>query len=102
MAALLGGERLEAAAGRRHQFRRTREVPVGVGHLGMADIGRKGGEGVVDVSALALPALYPSANESVSQVMDADLVVGAAGNHAGIATKQIGRASCRDSVCQYV
>src|SRR3546814_19670632 len=84
MAALLGGERLEAAAGRRPQFRRTRAVPVGVGHLGMADIGRKGGEGVVDVSALALPALYPSANESVSQVLE------------------IGMDSCRESVCQSV
>src|SRR5271165_3682329 len=72
-----GGEELEALARDCHEFRDAGQIPIGIGHLGMADIGRKRGHGVVDISPAIMPELHPPADEGMAQVMDAWLVIGA-------------------------
>src|SRR5271170_5758179 len=67
-----GGEHLKALPRYCHQIRHPGQVPVGVRHLGMADIGRERGYGVVNIGAAIVPELNPPANERVSQVVNAN------------------------------
>ena len=77
-----GGEHLKALPRDRHQIRNPGEVPVGVRHLGMADIGRERGHGVVNIGAAIVPELNPPANERVSQIVNANLGVTTTGGPA--------------------
>ncbi len=71
-----GCEALEATTGDRHQFGDPSQIPVGVGHLGVANIGREGGHGVADIGAVLMPKLDAAADEGVAQIMNARLGVG--------------------------
>src|ERR1700722_11213184 len=73
-----GCEEFEALAHDRHEVRDARQIPIGVGHLGMADIGRERSHRVVDIGPMLMPKLDAAADESVAQVMYAGLRVGAA------------------------
>ncbi|WP_172403307.1 hypothetical protein [Ensifer aridi] len=49
MTALLRRKSLEAIAGRDQQVGNAGEVPIGIGDLGMTDIGGQRGDGIVDI-----------------------------------------------------
>lgn len=51
------GKAFESPTNDGHQAGRCGEIPIGVGHLGMANIGRKRAYGVIDVYALSIPLL---------------------------------------------
>src|SRR5277367_4172066 len=75
----VGGKAFEALADDGHEVRDARQIPIGVGHFGMADIGGERGDGVVDVGALILPKLHAPANEGVPQIVNANQRMGATG-----------------------
>jgi hypothetical protein len=82
-----GGEHLKALPRDRHQIRHPGQVPVSVRYLGMADIGRERGHGVVDIGAAIMPELNPSANERVPEVVNANLGVTTTGGPAQTGAK---------------
>ena len=65
-----GGEPLEPGGGQVEQLGDAGEIPVGVADLGMAQVGRQGQDGVVEVRPLGVPAEEPPAGEGVPEVMD--------------------------------
>ena len=69
-------EVLEALAGYGHEIRDAGQVPICVGHLGVTNIGRKCGHGVVDIRSMLMPMLDATADERVAQIMYARLSVG--------------------------
>lgn len=70
-------EKLETFAGDRHEFWDAGQIPIGIGDLGMADVGRERRHGVVDIGAMLVPELNAPADEGVAQVMDAHLAMAA-------------------------
>ncbi len=70
-------EKLETFAGDRHEFWDAGQVPIGIGDLGMADVGRERRHGVVDIGVMLVPELNAAADEGVAQVMDAHLAMAA-------------------------
>ena len=72
------GEQFEPVAGDRHKVGDAGKIPVGIGDLGMTDVGRERRHGVVDIGAVLMPELDTAADEGVTQIMDAYLVMAAA------------------------
>ncbi len=72
-----GREELEALAGERHEIRDAGEIPICVGHLRVADIGRERGHGVADIGAMLMPKLDATADEGVAQIVNTRLGMGA-------------------------
>ena len=68
-ASTLRGEALESLCGQGHELGDGREVPVGVGDLGVAQIGGQVRHAVVDVGALVVPALHAPHDECVPQIL---------------------------------
>ena len=56
----------EALRGAGEQLRDSGAVPVGVGDLGVAEIGRQGQDLVIDIGAVLVPAQQPSRDEGVA------------------------------------
>ena len=81
------GEDLEALARNRRQPGDAGQIPIGIGHLGMANIGRKRGHGVVDIGAVIVPELDTPTDEGVAQIMDSRLAIGTACSPAEFATE---------------
>ena len=52
-----------------HQLGGDREVPVGVAHVRMAEVGRQTGQTALDVDAAAVPAEQRPDSKSMAQVM---------------------------------
>ena len=65
------GESLETLRGAAEQLRNGGAVPVGVGDLGVAEIGRESEDLAIDVGAVLTPAQQPSRDESVAKVVNA-------------------------------
>lgn len=76
-------EILEAVACGGHQIRDAGQIPICVRYLCMPDVGRECRDRVVDIGTIGLPPLDASADECVSEVMDANVVMGTPGNDAG-------------------
>ena len=68
-------EKLETLARDRHEFWDAGQVPIGIGDLGVADVGRERRHGVVDIGAMLVPELNAAADEGVAQVVDAHLAM---------------------------
>lgn len=58
-----------------HEIGDARQIPVGVRHFGVANIGGQCGDGVVDIGTLILPKLHASTNEGMSQIVNANMWV---------------------------
>lgn len=69
-------ELLEALASEGHEIWNAGQIPICIGHLGVANIGRECGHGVVDIGSVLMPTLNATADERVAQVMYAWLSVG--------------------------
>ena len=69
--ALLSSKALKPLHRGRHQVRRSRQIPVGVGDFGVSKIGRQRGHDVVNLRAIRLPELHAAANKGMSQIMHA-------------------------------
>ncbi|MGB2625647.1 MAG: hypothetical protein WAK20_02575 [Candidatus Acidiferrum sp.] len=63
------GEPLELSRNNGHQVGDSREIPVGIGHLGMADISRKRQYGVINIYSLLIPPLNAVADKGVTEIM---------------------------------
>ena len=74
------GEAFEALSRTGHQLRHGREVPIGIAHLGVADIGGQGEHGMVEVGPVRLPEGDPATDEGVSEVVDSRRRVRASGD----------------------
>ena len=64
------GEKLEPFARDRHQFRDTSQIPIGIGDLSVADVGRERCHCVVDIGAVLLPELDTATNKGVASHPD--------------------------------
>ena len=84
-----GSEQLEALADDRHQIRDAGQIPVGIGQLRVADIGRECRHGVADIGAVLMPKLDATADEGVAQIVNARLGVGAARRPAEFASQPL-------------
>lgn len=84
-----GREPLEALAGYGHEIRDAGQIPVCVGHLGMADIGRKCGHGVADIGSVLMPTLDATADERVAQIMYSRLSMGTTRNPPELASQPL-------------
>jgi hypothetical protein len=71
-------ERLELARGQRHQLRYAGQVPVGIGHHRVADVGGQGQHRLIDIDILRMPAQHAANDECMAKIMDARGGVGAA------------------------
>jgi len=60
------GESLETLRGVAEQLRNGGAVPVGIGDLGVAEIGRESEDLAIDVGAVLTPAEQPSCDESMA------------------------------------
>src|ERR1019366_5293213 len=65
------GEALEALADQAHQLRHAGEVPIGVGDLGVAEVGRQRQHALADVLPLLVPEHQPPDGEGMPKIMDA-------------------------------
>ena len=81
------GEKLKAFARDRHEFRDTGQIPIGVGDLDVADVGRKRRHGVVDIGAMLVPELNAATDEGVAEVVDAHLAMAAPGGPTEVGAK---------------
>src|SRR5690606_589227 len=84
--ALLGfvwiDEVLETLAHHLQEFGRAREVPVRVGDLGVAHVGRQRKHVLVHILALLMPAQQATHRKAVAQIVDAGRTVAAASDPA--------------------
>lgn len=80
---------LKALAGYGHEIRDAGQIPVRVGHLGMADVGRKCGHGVADIGSVLMPTLDATADERVAQIMYSRLSVGTTSNPPEFASQPL-------------
>ncbi len=89
IAVLREREAFETRSGKGHEIGNTGHVLIGVRHFGMANIGRKRRDRVVYVASICLPSLQTPANESVPQVMNAHMWIGAARPDFGCAAQSL-------------
>ena len=66
---VLSGEVLEALGAQGHQLGNRGDVPVGVGDLGVAEVGRECQDPMIDVDAVLVPAQEPANGERVAQIV---------------------------------
>ena len=62
------GEAFETLRGAGEQLGNGCAVPVGVGDLGVSDVGRQGQHLAIDIGAVLIPAQQPSRYEGMSQI----------------------------------
>lgn len=66
-------EKLETLARDRHEFWDAGQVPIGIGDLGVADVGRERRHGVVDIGAMLVPELNAATDEGVPIIPSTEL-----------------------------
>src|ERR1035437_5090984 len=66
-----GHERLEFACPHRHQLWNASEIPVGIGHHGVAYVGGQRQHRLIDVHSLRLPKHHTTNDEGMPQIVDA-------------------------------
>src|SRR5207245_9171847 len=76
--------RLELFGSKRHQFRHSGEIPVGIAYPRMPYVGRERQHRLIDVDTLALPGQHPPHDEGMACVVNARGVVGAAVGRAHV------------------
>ncbi|RWA88116.1 MAG: hypothetical protein E5W38_08195 [Mesorhizobium sp.] len=68
-------EKFELFASDRHELWDATQVPIGVGYLGVADVGRQRRHGVVDIGAVFVPQLNTATDEGVAEIVDTHLAM---------------------------
>src|SRR5271165_4851458 len=63
------GEPLELSRNNCHQVGDSGEIPVGISHLGMADVSGKRKYGVINIYSLLIPLLNAVADKRVTEIM---------------------------------
>jgi hypothetical protein len=68
-----GREELEALVGECHELWGTGQIPVCVGHFGVADIRRERGHGIAYIGTVIMPKLDATADEGVAVIPISEL-----------------------------
>jgi hypothetical protein len=64
---------LEALGGESHQFRDSADIPVGVGDPDVTHVSGQGGDRVVDIDLMLIPAEQAIGNEGVTLIPSSEL-----------------------------
>ena len=65
------GEALEALGDQSHQFGDGADVPIRVGHPDMSHVSGQGGDRVIDIDLVLIPAELAIGNEGMAKIIDA-------------------------------